>query len=142
MRPNLAPLLVALVLWTAPALAADDPAKDALLGTLSPAPVAWRVPPVKAPTMPESKPPLIHSVASERLIASFRAQLLSAPDGKARKDLLAVLDTLEEGAAKAPDKERQSWIDGHLGELNVAVRTLPAGTPDEVIKIAARQAAR
>ena len=142
MGRNPAPFLLVLALAAAPAPASDDAAKDALLGIAGPAPVAWRVPTVKAPAAPESRPPLIHSVASERLIASFRAQLLSGPDGKARKDLLAVLDALEDGAAKVPRKDRQAWIDAHLGELNVSVRTLAAGTPDEIVKIAARQTAR
>lgn len=142
MRRNPAPLVLALAFWAAAGHAADDAAKDALIGLPGPAPVAWRVPALKGPPPPQSNPPLVRSAPSERLLASYRAQLLSAPKGKARQDLLAVLDSLENGVSGMEPRSRQTWIDAHLGELNVTVRTLPADTPAEIVKIAARQAAR
>ncbi|MEK7384414.1 MAG: hypothetical protein AAB262_14155, partial [Elusimicrobiota bacterium] len=69
MKRNLALLLIALSLWAAPALAADDAAKDAVLGISGPAPMAWRVPTLRAAAPPGARPPLLHSAASASLLA-------------------------------------------------------------------------
>jgi len=139
MRPVPAPLLVALALWAAPVFAQDGSDKDALFGSAAPAPVAWRVPMLKTPG---TRPPLIQSFPSAELIKSLRSQIKIARDDKFRKDLLDVLDTLENGAAKASSTERQGWIDSHLGELNAIVRSLPPDAPKETVHVSARAAAR
>jgi len=139
MRRVLTPLLLSLLVC-APARADDDAAKDAPVGTQSPAVVGWRVPP--AALAAAGAQSLSRAQPSGALLTSFKTALAAQPDGKAKADLLGALADLEDGAAKAAPEERQAWIDGHLGNLNETVRSLGADAPAPLVEKAAAAAAK
>ncbi|HXT00102.1 MAG TPA: protein kinase [Elusimicrobiota bacterium] len=130
-------LLLGLVAAALSARAQDDADKDAPVGTASPAIIAWR-----APQAPAARPPLVHSQDSIALLRAVREGLAEEADGKAKTDLLGALSDLESGAAQAVPDVSQAWIDGHLGNFNEVLRTLPKGTPAPLLQKADRAAAK
>lgn len=139
MRRALTPLLVLALCarWAAPARAADS-AHDAPAGAAAPATLAWRVMPAN---MAADQPPsALDGVDTLAKIAALRSGLDAEPDSRAKKEFLAALDALATGAARAPDGERQSWIDSHLGELNASARGLEYSTPETTAMKVARAA--
>ena len=137
MRRVLSPLLLSLLACAVSARAQDDADKDAPFGTRSPATVAWR-----APAPPAGAPPLAHATGSDALLAAARTELAAEPDGRAKTDLVGALGDLERAAEKLPPEQRQGWIDGHLGDFNEILRTLPTDAPTPLVQKASRSAAR
>jgi tetratricopeptide (TPR) repeat protein/tRNA A-37 threonylcarbamoyl transferase component Bud32 len=138
MRRAPLPLLLSLLVCTALARAQDDADRDAPVGGRAPAVVGWRVPSAALGQAAFSQP----AAVSEDRLKIFRAELSSEPDGKTKSDLLGALSDLEDGAAKAKPEDRQRWIDGHLGTFNETLRTLGPDAPPELIKKAAKAAAK
>jgi tetratricopeptide (TPR) repeat protein len=120
-----------------PARAQDDADKDAPVGTMAPAIMAWRAP---APSG-AGRPPLVHARASTELLRKWREELAVEPESKARTDLLGALSDLEAGGAKADLAEGQAFVDGHLGDFNEILRTLPKDAPASLVRKASRAAA-
>lgn len=135
---TLIPLFVVLLVGAAlPARAQDDADKDAPVGTMSPAIIAWRAP---APAS-ASRPPLVPGRPSMELLRKWRDDLAGEPEGKPRADLLGALSDLEAAAAKAAPGDDQAYIDGHLGDFNEILRTLPKDAPAGLVRKASRAAA-
>ncbi|MFI5361543.1 MAG: protein kinase [Elusimicrobiota bacterium] len=140
MRAIPTPLLLSLLLCAAPALGADDADRDAPLGTLSPATMAWRAAAPKPAAA--SVPPVFPARGSDDPLKTAKLEIAAEPDGKARTDLVGALSDLEAGAGKVPPGARQPWIDAHLGDFNEVLRTLPKDAPAPLIQKASRAAAR
>lgn len=131
--------LALVVLFTAALARADKDEADAPAASPAPAALNWRVMPAGVGSGVDLSSP--NRAKSRTALRDFKMALAAEPDGKAKSDLLAVLDDLIKGADALKPEEQQIYIDSHLGELNAAIRALPAGAPKELtIKAAAKAA--
>jgi tetratricopeptide (TPR) repeat protein len=134
---RLLPTILALtLLFPETSARAADAAVDAPAATPAPAPLLWRSPPSAVASLegPSGAP-------SHGLLRDFKRALTEQPDGKAKIELMMVVDDLIAGADQAPPADRQLWIDNHLGELNNSIRNFPKDTaPTFAAQAAARTA--
>ncbi len=131
--------LAAVLLLASAAARADKDEADAPAAMPAPAALNWRVMPAGVATG-QSLTNLART-PSRGLLRDFKMALQGQPDGKAKGDLSAVIDDLIKGADAAKPEEQQLFIDGHLGELNAAIRAMPGDSPKELTVQAAARAA-
>ncbi|MBI4060487.1 MAG: protein kinase [Elusimicrobia bacterium] len=132
------PLALAFLLASTPARAADGGA-DAPAAVPAAAPLGWRTAPTAAG--PGLAPGAAAEAPSRGLLSDFRMMLAGEPESRGKAELAAVVDDLIRAADEIRPADRQSWIDGHLGELNHAVRSMPRDAPKELAAGAAARAA-
>jgi|CXWL01.1.fsa_nt_gi tetratricopeptide (TPR) repeat protein len=128
-----AAFVVSLLLSCAPARA-KDPKRDAPAAVPAAAALSWR-----APAGEPSRPPL--EAPSRGLLKKFNSFIDAQPDLKVKAEIAAALEGLIKDVDALKPQERQAWIDGHLGEINAAVRALPQNSPKSLAVKAAASAA-
>ncbi|MDO8756681.1 MAG: protein kinase, partial [Elusimicrobiota bacterium] len=133
-----APVALAFLLALTPARGAD-PDADAPAGSPAPSPLNWRVMPADA-TSGLSLGGMA-GAPSRGMLRDIKMIVTGAPEGKAKTDLGFVVNDLIKGADAAKPEERQAYIDGHLGELNAAVRAMGKDAPKMLGAQVAAQAA-